>query len=181
MKTLLNVVFFQVLWLCCVAGAGRGYAWIGLPVFAVFCIYHFWVSGYRKADALLLLACVVIGGACDTLLLQAGFLRFEQNLPLASLAPIWILLLWAGFALTLNHSMSFFKTRTIGATVFGILGGPLAYWVAKDVWKAVQFTAADWQVYAALAVIWGILTPTLLALGDRLMRRFPDHAGVVKH
>jgi Protein of unknown function (DUF2878) len=174
MKLLLNVVFFQALWLTCVAGAGKGYAWVGIPVLIAFCAYHAYVSAWRKADFSLLAICVLLGGACDTLLLQLGLLRFEQPLPSTAFAPVWILMLWAGFALTLNHSMAFFKDKTTAAIIFGVLGGPLAYWVANHVWKAVHFTAPDWQVYGALAIVWGVLTPCLLALGSRLVRHFSD-------
>lgn len=174
MKLVVNIVLFQILWLACVAGAGKGYPWAGLPVLLVFCGYHAYVSSTRKADFSLLAICVVIGGACDTLLLQLGLLRFDQPIPSTAFAPVWILMLWAGFALTLNHSMAFFKGKTAAAIVFGVLGGPLAYWVANHVWSAVQFTAPDWQVYGALAIVWGVLTPCLLALGTRLIQHFSE-------
>jgi len=174
MKLLVNVVFFQIVWIACVAGAGKGYAWAGLPVLIAFCIYHAYVTQTRKADFSLLAICVVIGGASDTLLIQLGLLRFDQPIPSTEFAPVWILMLWAGFALTLNHSMAFFKGKTAAAITFGVLGGPLAYWIANNLWSAVQFTAPDWQVFGALAIVWGLLTPVLLALGSRLMRHFSE-------
>ena len=171
MKTLLNVVFFQVLWLTSVGGAGRGYWWLGLPVLAVFMIYHFSVSTCRKADAQLLLISVILGFIADTVLLQLGLLRFEQAVPSASFAPVWILTLWAGFAMTLNHSMSFFQTRPVWAVMFGFLGGPLAYYIAANVWKAVIFTAPPLHVYGALALVWAIMTPLLLSIGLNLRHK----------
>jgi hypothetical protein len=170
-KTLLNVVFFQALWLSCVAGAGMGYAWAGLPVLLIFAAYHAKASAWPRADLALVLFSVVLGVLCDSALIQLGFLRFQQPIPSSEIAPVWIAMLWVGFAMTLNHSMAFFKTRLIAATVFGLLGGPLAYWVANHAWKAVTFTAPDWQVYTALAVIWAVLTPLLLRIGDWLIRR----------
>ena len=172
MKTLLNVVFFQVLWLVCVGGAGKGYWWVGLPVMALFAIYHFSVTPWKKADFLLLLICIGLGFVADSLLVRLGFLRFEQAVPWTGYAPIWICLLWAGFALTLNHSMSYFQSRPIAAVIFGLLGGPLAYYVAANIWKAVQFSQPTWQVYAALAVIWAIMTPLLLKIGLNLKSKF---------
>ena len=174
MKLLLNVVFFQILWLVCVGGAGKGYAWAGLPVLAAFSAYHAYVSTTRKADFTLMAISMLIGFACDTLLLQLGLLRFDQPVPSPELAPVWIVFLWAGFALTLNHSMAFFKDKLIASIIFGVLGGPLAYWIANHVWSAVQFTAPDWQVYGALALVWGVLTPVLLALGSRLIVYFSE-------
>ena len=171
MKTLLNVVFFQALWLASVGGAGRGYWWLGLPVLAVFLLYHFSVSTCRKADAQLLIVSVGLGFIADSILLQFGLLRFEQALPWANFAPIWILTLWAGFALTLNHSMSFFQTRPVWAVLFGLFGGPLAYYVAANVWKAAVFTAPPLYVYGALALVWAIMTPLLLKIGLTLQQK----------
>jgi hypothetical protein len=168
LKTLLNVVFFQALWLASVGGAGRGYWWLGLPVLAVFIGYHFFVSPCKKADAQLLLISVVLGFIADSALVQLGLLRFAQALPWDGFAPIWIVSLWAGFALTLNHSMSFFQTRPIWAVIFGFLGGPLAYYVAANVWKAAVFTAPALYVYGALALVWAVMTPLLLGIGLKL-------------
>jgi hypothetical protein len=165
-KTFLNVVFFQALWLVSVGGAGRGYWWLGLPILAAFVLYHFSVTPWRRADALLLAVSVALGFAADSLLVQLGLLRFEQALPWAGFAPIWILSLWAGFALTLNHSMAFFQTRPLASVLFGFLGGPAAYYVACNVWKAVSFTAPNLHVYGALALVWAIMTPLLLRLGQ---------------
>ena len=171
MKTLLNIVFFQALWLSSVGGAGRGYWWLGLPVLSVFLLYHFAVSTCRKADAQLLAISVVLGFIADSVLLQLGLLRFEQPVPWANFAPIWIVTLWAGFALTLNHSMSFFQTRPLAAVLFGLFGGPLAYYFAVNVWKAVILTAPPLHVYGALALVWAIMTPLLLKIGLNLQRK----------
>ena len=170
LKTLLNVVFFQVLWLTSVGGAGRGYWWLGLPVLALFLIYHFSVSSCRRADAQLLAVSVGLGFLADSVLVQLGLLRFEQAVPWANVAPIWILTLWAGFALTLNHSMAFFQTRPVGAVLFGFFGGPLAYYFAANIWKAVIFTAPPLHVYGALALVWAVMTPLLLKIGLNLQR-----------
>jgi hypothetical protein len=169
MKTLLNVVLFQALWLITVAGAGRGYWWAGLPMLAVFVTLHFgFLTPWRRADAILLLASVMLGGVCDSVLAMADVLRFEQPIPSPSFAPVWILVLWAGFALTLNHSMSFFQRKPWYAALFGLIGGPLAYAVAAHVWKAVQFGQANWIVYSALAIVWAVMTPLLLEIGFTL-------------
>ena len=171
MKTLLNVVFFQLLWLVSVGGAGRGYWWVGLPVLAIFIAYHFTISPWKKADAQLLLISIGLGFIADSLMVQLGLLKFEQAVPWAGFAPVWIVVLWAGFSLTLNHSMAFFQTRLLWSVVFGFLGGPLAYYVAAHVWKAVTFSAPDLQVYGALALVWAIMTPLLLVIGLNLKRQ----------
>jgi Protein of unknown function (DUF2878) len=171
MKTLINVVFFQALWLVSVGGAGQGYWWVGLPVLALFIVYHFLTTPWKKADAQLMLISIFLGFIADSVLVQLGLLQFMQAIPWLGFAPVWIVVLWAGFALTLNHSMAFFQTRIVWAVVFGFFGGPLAYYVAANVWKAVSFTAPPYHVYGALAVVWAIMTPLLLFIGVKLKLR----------
>jgi hypothetical protein len=170
MKTLFNVVFFQALWLVSVGGAGKGYWWIGLPVLAAFCIYHFAVTEWKAADAQLLLIAVVCGFVADSALVQLNLVRFEQAFPWSGFAPVWIISLWAGFALTINHSMAFFQNKLPWAVLFGLLGGPLAYYIAANIWKAVTLTASPYSVYGALALVWAIMTPLLLQIGFNLRK-----------
>ena len=171
MKVIVNLVLFQTLWLCTVAGAGRGYWWAGLPVLAIFAAYQLKVSAWPRADATLMLVCAVVGLIADTLLIQMGLIRFAQPVPSPALAPAWIIVLWVGFSLTLNHSLAFLKDKAGLAIVFGLLGGPLAYAIAGKVWGAAVFQAPDVYVYGALAVIWGAMTPLLLSLASRLVVR----------
>lgn len=171
MKVIANLVLFQILWLCTVAGAGKGYWWAGLPVLALFAAYQLKVSAHPRADAMLMLICAVVGLVADTLLIQMGLIRFAQPFPSSALAPVWIIVLWVGFSLTLNHSLAFLKGKMALAIVFGLLGGPLAYAVAGKVWGAAFFTAPDLYVYGALAIIWGAMTPLLLSLASRFVAR----------
>jgi Protein of unknown function (DUF2878) len=172
MKMLFNVIFFQLLWLVSVGGAGKGYWWVGLPVMAAFAIYHFSTTQWKRADAYLLLISVALGALVDSAMIWSGLLRFEQPLPFAQFAPIWITLLWAGFALTLNHSMRYFQNKTWPSILFGLFGGPLAYYVANHVWNAVHFESASWIVYTVLGLVWAIMTPLLLQIGFNLRIRF---------
>ena len=99
-----------------------------------------------------------------------------RPVPWAAAAPVWIVALWMGFALTLNHSMAALKTRPWAAVALGVIGGPLAYLVAQNAWQAVTLSQPAWQPLAALALAWGALTPALLALGTRLQTGRPRPA-----
>jgi hypothetical protein len=170
-QLILNVVFFQILWHACVGGGGYGYWWLGLPVLAVFCAYHFRVSRWKMADLQLLLIAVLLGGIGDSVLALGNIVKFQTALPFASLAPIWIVVLWAGFALTINHSMAWFKGKFWAAVAFGFFGGPLAYYGAARVYKSVVITADPMLAYGVLALLWAIMTPLLLQIGSLLIKR----------
>lgn len=159
-----NLLGFQVVWFAAVIGAAEGYVWAGPMAAAVFALAHFAFTPDRRGDALLLVFALLMGIVADSALVLAGLLTFVNPWPWPALAPVWILAMWGGFALTLNHSMAFLRDRPAGAAVFGLVGGPLAYWGAARGWEAVSFDAGLVPAMLALAVVWGVALPALYTL-----------------
>lgn len=176
MSVIVNAALFQVVWFATVAGAGAGFWWTGLPALLFFAIWQVKRSRWPRADVALVAVGVVLGLVIDSLLIAGGWLRYATPLPSTQFAPVWIIVLWAGFALTVNHSLAFLKQRGALAVAFGAIGGPLAYIGAARLFQAVSFTAPQIQVLAALAVAWAIATPLLLAIATRLVAREPSVA-----
>lgn len=172
MNVLLNLVLFQVGWVVTVAGAGAGYWWAGPLALLAFAAVTFRLTPWPRTDfALMCLACL-LGLAIDTGFVQLGLLRYSEPVPFMDLAPIWILGMWMSFALTLNHSLRLFKQHLAWAALFGLVGGPLAYYVAASRFDAVEMLAVPALAYGAIAVVWAIVTPLLLALATRWLPRF---------
>ena len=136
----------------------------------IFAAWHCSVSNDWQSDLILAAFLSVIGFAADTALLHAGVLSYATPVPWIQAAPVWIVVLWAGFALTLNHSMGFLHGRPMWAAVFGLLGGPLAYWVADNVWDAATLSSNTAYALIALGVVWAILTPAAMALAFHLRK-----------
>jgi hypothetical protein len=166
MNTLLNLVLFQLGWVCTVAGAGQGWWWAGPIGLVVFAAVTFTLTPWPRTDLALMCTACFVGLLVDSAYVQLGLMRFAEPVPFMTLAPIWILGMWMSFALTLNHSMRFFKGRLPLAALFGLIGGPLAYWVAEHKFAAVEMTASLWTVYLTLGLVWGVMTPLLLALAS---------------
>jgi hypothetical protein len=164
-----NLVGFQLVWASAVGGAARGWWWAGPLALLAFAAWQLAVSRTSRTDAQLLLVCAAVGIAIDTLWVQLGWMRFEAAVPWSGLAPIWIIAMWMGFALTLNHSMAALKPYPWLGAMLGAVGGPLAYWAAGTAWGAV--TIADPAAYVGLAVAWAVLTPLLLRLAEQLLPR----------
>jgi len=158
---IVNAVLFQLAWIAFVGGAGRGNAWLGFAVLVPFAAWQFATSRWPRADALLLGVCGLLGLLIDSSLQAGGLLRYAAPGPWAPLAPPWILGLWMGFGLTMNHSMVFLRGRPLLGFVLGAVAGPLAYAIAARAWAAAELVPPTWRVYAALAVAWGIVTPLL--------------------
>ena len=167
MPFLLNLILFQLCWIASVAGAGQGFWWAGPLAVLAFVVVEMKFSHRARADLKLLGVACVAGLLIDSAYVQLGLMRFASPVPSAELAPIWIIGMWASFALTLNHSLSFLKGRPLWSFVFGLVGGPFAYYVAARNFGATELTASPVMVYGALAVAWAIMTPALLALAVR--------------
>jgi len=162
-----NVLGFQIVWMASVGGAAHGWWWLGPAALAAFAAMQLKLSRQRRADTILMLGSAVLGFGIDTLWVQAGWLDFRSPLPWPSAAPIWIVAMWMGFALTLNHSLAALKTRPLLAVMLGLLGGPLAYYAAERAWGAVTIAPSP-APYVALAIAWGLLTPALLRAAQHL-------------
>ncbi len=171
MNLWLNVIGFQLVWMITVGGAARGLWWAGLPALALFAVWQWRVSRVPKSDFKLVLIAALLGFGVDSAFAASQWLHYQAPLPWPSLAPVWIVVLWMGFALTLNHSMQFLRGRTLWAIVFGAIGGPVAYVAADRVWGAVQFEQPDWRVLIALGIAWAVVTPMLVASAWHMARR----------
>jgi hypothetical protein len=162
-----NVIGFQLVWLASIGGAGAGLAWAGPAAAAVFVAAMLAVGGRRRDDLRMLAIALPLGLAMDSGFAASGWLVYAEPGPWPALAPVWIASLWAGFALTLNHSMAFLRGRPAAAALFGLLGGPLAYWSAAEAFSAVAFGVPAAWALAALAIGWAAVLPLLFALGGR--------------
>ena len=80
------------------------------------------------------------------------------------LTPLWIIILWVMFAMTLNHSLSWLKGRVLLATLFGAIGGPLAY-IAGE--KLGAITISGSQTLFVLSIGWAFITPLLVYLSEK--------------
>lgn len=162
-----NILGFQLVWLACVAGAGGGLIWVGPTAAVVFAAAMLRFGGKARADLRLLAIALPLGFVLDSGFAASGWLRYSFPWPWLHASPVWIWAMWTGFAMTLNHSLAFLRERPWLAAAFGMLGGPLAYWVVAGAFDAVSFGAPVLWVLGALALSWGLALPFLFALDAR--------------
>lgn len=163
-RLLANALGFQLVWLATVAGAGHGMAWTG-PLAAV--VFAGWVLSdkrTRSADIWLLMRALPIGYASDSLWAATGWIHFNSPWPGAPLAPFWILALWVGFILSINHSLQFLHGRTWLAGLLGAVSGPAAYYAAGNGFAAISFGITLPLMIPILALGWALLLPMLLGM-----------------
>lgn len=173
----LNLVLFQLTWVATVAGAGQNRWWVGPIALVVLAVVVFRLTPWPRSDFALLCLCCFLGLAIDTAYVQLGLLRFAEPVPFDDLAPIWILCMWMSFALTLNHSLRHFHGRPLIAALFGLLGGPFAYYVAASKFDAAEILGDVRLAYLAIGISWALVTPLLVALAGRWQLEFDHRVG----
>jgi len=83
------------------------------------------------------------------------------------LVPSWIVAMWVLFATTINYGFSWLKRHWAIASIFGLLGGPMAFFAGSAA-GAAEFS----DPVIALAVIgvgWAILLPLLALIADTII------------
>lgn len=165
----LNAVAYQLVWFATVFGAGHGLWWAGPLAALAFAALHLGAvvrdRGERRRDLALLAAAVTCGLLIDGALSGSGTVVFAADDPAlpSGGAPLWMLTLWASFALTLRHSLRAVTARPVLAALLGAIGGPLAYLGAARASGAVSFPEPSGTTLVMLGGGW-CLALGLLAL-----------------
>lgn len=154
---IINLILFQASWV-----AAAFYTSYAAIIMTLFMLAHFALSPSRLADLKLLLL-VVPGVAVDTLHMQAG--TFSAG---GSLFPVWLILLWCMFLMSLNHSLRWLTDKRLyWAALFGGIGGASSY--LGGIKTGALTTAMPLELTAViLACSWALLFPFLI-LGYRFL------------
>lgn len=169
MKFWINLVGYQLVWFCTVIGAGHGLAWPALLAVALFAAMQLTISDNRRVDLQLVGVAVLIGIVLEGTLAYSGLVHYTAHVPALPPggAPLWILALWAAFALTLRQSLRYLQAHPRIAALLGAIGAPLAYASASRGWSAVTFAAPAWHALVVIGMGWAIGMPLLATLARR--------------
>ena len=159
-RQLANAVLFQLGWFACVLGGNS--LWLLVAAGALLA-NGLWISRSWAQARLIIYVCL-LGTLVDSLLLNAGIFEFRQE---GILIPLWLVLLWALLATTLNHCLAWTARPLWRAMLLGAVGGPMSYYAGQRL-GAVQFGFGLWPTLALLAVIWAGLFPALQWLAGKL-------------
>ena len=127
-RVVVDVVGFQGVWWASALSARDGHAFIGPALAAVFVVVHALLTprGRRAAQVLLATLAALIGVVVDGVLVEGHALAFPQHAGVLP-SPAWMIGLWAGFALTIETSLSRATSRSSLAALLGAVFGPLSY------------------------------------------------------
>jgi hypothetical protein len=164
-STIINAVMFQTLWFACVVGSANKLLWPSIVAGIVMLFWQLSPARRHRTDLLVLLAAILLGLIIDTGWTIFGVMEFTDPRPVQPIAPIWILIMWVGFALTINHSMMWMQKHALMPALLGFVGGPMAYYAGLKL-GAVEFLLDFWTVIALLGVVWAIALTILVKISQ---------------
>jgi len=110
--------------------------------------------------------CASMGLVMDATLAIVGIFEFTAT-PSFLPVPLWLILIWVGFAGTLRHGLRFFMERPMLALSAAAIGAPLIYHSASRL-GAVSFPLGPLITGAVVSVAWLFLMIMFLLLSRLL-------------
>ncbi len=118
---ILNALLFQLNWFACVLGGAHDQ-----PLWALFTLSLMFAQTARgntlRADVILVLCGAAVGLFLDSLWIFTGILDYGTRF-----APVWIVMMWMGAALSLNHSLAWLKPQPWLGGILAAMVAPLCY------------------------------------------------------
>lgn len=161
----INATLYQAGWFACVLGAAHASPWLGVLAAVPIIAWHLARSTEPRRELALIVAAACLGAVFETALLQSGLVSYE-GAPRASVAPLWMVALWAMFATTLNVSLRSLRGHLVLGALLGAVGAPAAYYAGARL-GAMQLATLG-AALTAIAVGWALLTPLLLRAARQL-------------
>ena len=166
----INLLAYQTAWFSCVFGAAYDRIEISYWVCAGALILNTFLSRTRYIDWTLVLITGVLGGLFESLVLNEHWVIYKAT-AIPSIAPIWIILLWMVFGTTLNHSLHWLQRKLTLSVLFGLLGGPVAWYAGSRI-GALELVPGP-VTYIVIGLGWAILMPLLAYIAQNLNARSP--------
>ncbi len=148
--------------------------WVGLvvfqsqalfPVIAVIGLKLLTWPGIMRALPIVVLT-FISGLLMDSLLMVFGVFVFPSTY-----LPLWLILLWLSFALTLPRGFSFImRWHPLAQSVIGIVAGCLGYF-AGYLMGAVSYGLSITSTMLLLAVLWAGFVPLMVQCEEWMLRK----------
>lgn len=151
----INLVWFQIIWLIAVV-----YRENTLLLLLISLALHFLLTPTRRCDLQGVVVITLLGSLADYLLSVCGVLIFANS----TFIPLWLILLWSHFALSLNHGMLWLiKLPTYARILFGAIFGTLSYYAGAQLGSVTLGSNLLLSLFS-LSVIWAVMLPVYIAV-----------------
>lgn len=180
MRALMLWIAYQAFWFGCVIGAEHGLSWPAPLALAGFIAVRLAVgtrANWRE-DLMHALLVGALGFLVDSGFAATGLIRYAAPWPSPMLAPLWIVMIWLAFAMTLRDGLTFLHQRPLLAGLLGATGAPLSYLGAAQGFGVLEFPMGQAFALVVLAATWFIALPAafvLMRLSPMPMRSHVRH------
>jgi|TARA_B110000196_G_C21076550_1_gene630214 hypothetical protein len=162
---IINFILFQLVWFACILGAAINETHTAVAFSLLIILFHFYLAKDKKNEIKILLIASIIGFLFDGFLLKSELVLYTNHGWSYSITPLWIIVLWMGFAITLNSSLNWLKKKIKLSALFGAIGGPLAYLAGEKLEAVTLMTPI---ALIAIVIGWSLITPLLIYISRRI-------------
>ncbi len=162
-----NFLLFQGLWFLAVTQGNSPLLWFFVPAVLLHFLYLARVYGERfswRNELLLIVFTVVLGFGVELL---AMALNVWDAAPQPFLPPLFLMLLWVGFAMTLHISFDFLRHKIALTAILGGFFAPISYAAGAHLNTALEFSDAMLSPLI-VALLWMLVFPLLMLMAQRL-------------
>jgi len=165
---LFNWFSFYIYWYLCFWGAKNESFYIGPIIGFGFILIHIILVENRLIETKYIFLCLLLGFVLDSFFINLGLIHYKGQLVISdiSLAPIWILTLWAGFGTTVFYSLKWMKKRYFLTSLIGIIIFPIIYFSA-DRYGSIEINEHSFGTYFIISVSCSIVITLLIFISDR--------------
>lgn len=158
-----NFLSFQSAWFVAVTLQQQG-----ILILITLLICHFLMSRYRVRDFYSVFFITLLGSLVDLICAFTGLFLFDDG----HLLPLWLLLLWANFALTFHYSMGWLmRSPLVVQAILGGVSGSLSYFSAHKL-GAVEYSFSTELTLFALIVIWFVTLPVYVLIASTIRGKY---------
>ncbi len=166
---IINFIAFQIIWALCVFGAASGYPWLGPFAVSLWLLVHLQLHRPTAAQELkLVVFAAVLGYVLDSILVLLNVMQFTEQAQLGYPSTLWMVALWINLAMTVRHSLDWLNRRFVLTSMFGGIGGALAYWAGEKI-GAITMQDTTLALFTIFSV-WFFALPLLYLFSNRLHR-----------
>lgn len=157
-KLIANALIFQVLWFICVQGNNLAALLATIVVVSI----HWYAFSRRLSEWSLIIIFIFIGIIWESIVASTSLIRFSSSMLFGStsspiaIAPLWLTCLWAGFAMTLRHSMAWLAKSALLRLALCVVFVPVSYY-GGAVFSQSQFPNGPIVGLFAESVAWCVL------------------------
>lgn len=152
---IINAVLFQITWFACALGSANNLIWPALLACGVLAAFQLHPKNRHPTDLKLIAIAILLGLIIDTAWVQLGLMEYSDHIPITAIAPLWIIILWIGFAMTINHSLGWLNKHPLLPAVTGLIFAPLSYFAGVK-FGALTFTGSLTVITVSLGLAWAL-------------------------